>query len=186
MGQPQRPTIVALPSLLSSSSPEQTRAQGAALARVLLARASVELAAGAGLPPACVVLLAGDYGCGKTTFVQGLASALGVRGAVRSPSYLIVKLYEDGALRLIHADFYRSPGGADLEELGLDELLSGGGGVLAVEWPAEALPVDPALPLLRLDFEARDESQRTITLSCNTPAEALLADWLAELTEVAV
>ena len=47
-----------------------------------------------------VILLGGDYGTGKTTFVQGLAKGLGIDGLVRSPSYNIMKKYEGGRLQI--------------------------------------------------------------------------------------
>ncbi|MCC7477389.1 tRNA (adenosine(37)-N6)-threonylcarbamoyltransferase complex ATPase subunit type 1 TsaE [bacterium] len=158
-----------------SFGPGQTRALAAALARALLRPGALDAQL-----PAVVLLLSGDYGSGKTTFIQGLAAALGIEGAVRSPSYLIVKVYEEGRLRLVHADLYRSQSPADIEELGLDELLLDGGGagqrgaVLAVEWPGEELALAQELPLLRLHLAVRDAETRTITLDWEPEAAELV------------
>ena len=66
----------------------------------------IELAGRA--PRASVIELVGDVGAGKTTFVKGLAKALGVSEPVSSPSFTISKTYAlpDGG-NLVHYDFYR-------------------------------------------------------------------------------
>lgn len=86
-----------------------------------------------------VIALQGDLGSGKTTFVQGLASGLHVpdNTPVTSPSYTIVNEYA-GRLPLIHADLYRLPDAASLEDIGIDDWLDTDA-VIAVEW-SEKLP----------------------------------------------
>lgn len=88
----------------------------------------------------CLVLV-GDLGAGKTTFIQGLAAGLGVTASVNSPTYLIVQEY-DGQVPLFHVDAYRLHGTGELEDIGFDEYLNAGG-IVAVEWGdrvPEALP----------------------------------------------
>jgi tRNA threonylcarbamoyladenosine biosynthesis protein TsaE len=82
--------------------------------------------------------LRGDLGTGKTCFVRGLASALGIKTAVSSPTFTIVNEYtaEDGT-RLIHADLYRIPGPDELDSIGWYEYLDSGD-TMAVEWPERA------------------------------------------------
>ncbi|MGD2116443.1 MAG: tRNA (adenosine(37)-N6)-threonylcarbamoyltransferase complex ATPase subunit type 1 TsaE [Acidobacteriota bacterium] len=80
-----------------------------------------------------VLLLDGDLGAGKTTFVKGLAEALGIRGRVTSPTFTLLHSYA-GRLRLHHLDLYRLEGASGLVDLDLPELL-GGDAVLVVEWP---------------------------------------------------
>src|SRR6266496_6732977 len=95
-----------------------TKAVGAALARLL----------GAG----DVVGLTGDHGAGKTRFVQGAAAALEVEDPVVSPTFMLVREY-DGRVPVHHLDAYRLSGPAELEDLGLDEVLPADA-VAFVEW----------------------------------------------------
>lgn len=117
-------------------SPEETQA----LARELAAT----LAAGD------LVLLTGELGAGKTEFVKGLAAGLGVTALVQSPTFTLVREYNDGRVPLIHLDLYRLAGG-EVEELGLDELRARG--IVAVEWPERAKAPWP-LPLLQVILRA--------------------------------
>lgn len=94
-----------------------------------------------------LLLLTGDYGSGKTTFVQGLAAGLGITEPVRSPSYNILKRYASGRLVLVHADLYRTRSLADIGELGIFEILPPDG-ILAIEWPGSYLPPAADMPTL--------------------------------------
>ena len=81
-----------------------------------------------------VIGLEGGLGAGKTTFARGAVHALGVpeETAVTSPTFALLHQYE-GRLPVAHADFYRLGAEAELEELGVDELVEDGA-VLFVEW----------------------------------------------------
>ncbi len=89
------------------------------------------------LKPGMVVLLYGDLGAGKTAFVRGLAAGLGANPEdVSSPTFVIMQHYK-GRMPLTHVDLYRLDTAAAVDDLGLEELASGG--VLAIEW-ADKLP----------------------------------------------
>lgn len=91
------------------------------------------------LKPGDVVCLEGDLGSGKTTFVQGLAAALGVSGRVTSPTFCIVQEHKsaNGAVLLVHMDLYRLESEADVVAIGWEDYMDRGA-ILAVEWPERA------------------------------------------------
>jgi tRNA threonylcarbamoyladenosine biosynthesis protein TsaE len=88
---------------------------------------------GARLLPGDTVLLTGELGAGKTVFARGVARALGVLGAVQSPTFTLVHEYETKNGALVHMDLYRL-GGEGAAEAGFDEYLDGRNIVL-IEWP---------------------------------------------------
>lgn len=111
------------------------RSGGEAETRRLGARLAAELA------PDGVLLLSGDLGAGKTVLAQGLGEALGIDPAeIQSPSFTLIRQHEGGGGSLVHVDLYRLEP-AEVDSLGLDELLAGPG-VKVVEW-AERLPFVP-------------------------------------------
>lgn len=80
-----------------------------------------------------IVLLHGDLGVGKTVFAQGFAEGLGIEGAVSSPTFTIVQVYESGKLPLYHFDVYRIADPEEMEEIGYEEYFYGNG-VCLIEW----------------------------------------------------
>jgi tRNA threonylcarbamoyladenosine biosynthesis protein TsaE len=130
---------------LRSPDEAATRAIGAALAGLL--------------DPGDVVGLNGDLGAGKTRLVQGAADALGAEGPVLSPTFMLVREY-DGDPPVHHVDAYRLSGPLELEDLGLEDVLSADA-VVFVEW---ADRVAAALPdsWLELVLHIRDDDHREI------------------------
>jgi tRNA threonylcarbamoyladenosine biosynthesis protein TsaE len=132
---------------------------------------------GAFLAPALragdVVILSGPLGSGKTRFVAGLATGLGWRGRVRSPSFTLVHEYGSEP-PLAHVDLYRLDE-AQADGLGLEEHLERG--LLVVEW-GERLPRRLTGDALWLTFEVVSGSERDIAArATGTRGAALLADW---------
>jgi tRNA threonylcarbamoyladenosine biosynthesis protein TsaE len=139
---------------LLSSAPEQTRDLGRRLG--LLLRGDE------------VVLVSGELGAGKTVFIKGLASALGIPAAeVVSPSYVLMNLYS-GRYDLYHFDLYRLGALSEMLENPVDEYI--GSGVLAVEW-AQFLDAGYFdLPqAVAVAIEAESPGQRRITVSGSLP-----------------
>ncbi len=81
-----------------------------------------------------LIILVGDLGAGKTTFVQGLGASLGVRGRVTSPTYIVARTHRagEGSLPLVHVDAYRLVDALDLESVDLEAGLEES--VTVVEW----------------------------------------------------
>ncbi|WP_414691956.1 tRNA (adenosine(37)-N6)-threonylcarbamoyltransferase complex ATPase subunit type 1 TsaE [Paucilactobacillus kaifaensis] len=106
-----------------------------------------------------VLVLDGDLGAGKTTFTKGLAAGLGIKTVIKSPTFTIIREYQDGRLPLYHMDVYRleNGGGADL---GLEEYFDSDG-VSVVEWAqfvADELPAK----YLAIKFERTDNDDTRI------------------------
>ena len=128
-------------------SPEETRALGARLARLL--------------QPGAVVAFTGDLGAGKTAFISGMAQGLDIPERVTSPTFTIVNEYEGGRLPLFHFDMYRLGSADELFHIGWEDYLARGG-VCAVEWSenvAEAIEDDA----VRVDIaRGEDDNSRII------------------------
>jgi tRNA threonylcarbamoyl adenosine modification protein YjeE len=110
--------------------------------------------------PGDIVLLTGGLGAGKTAFVRGLVHGLGGDpGQVSSPTFTIIQEYDTG-VRVHHVDLYRlTP--AEVDDLGLDELISSG--VLAIEWPERW--TDAPADAIHVVIEQGSADRRTITIS---------------------
>ena len=78
-----------------------------------------------------LLLLEGELGAGKTTFVRGVARGCGSSAPVASPTFQLVRVYA-GRVQLAHVDLYRLASSAELVDLGLEELLDQG--AVVVEW----------------------------------------------------
>ncbi|HXX90020.1 MAG TPA: tRNA (adenosine(37)-N6)-threonylcarbamoyltransferase complex ATPase subunit type 1 TsaE [Acidimicrobiales bacterium] len=138
MTAPPRPAAPGAGALEAfTTGPQDTRALGAALARLLR--------------PGDVLLVSGDLGAGKTVLAQGLAAGLGVREQVTSPTFTLVRHLPcgpragdpdgPGPLRtMLHADLYRLEHLREVVELGLGELVEDAA-VAVVEWGEAAAPV---------------------------------------------
>jgi tRNA threonylcarbamoyladenosine biosynthesis protein TsaE len=151
---------------LWSADETTTRAIGAAVAGLL--------------DPGDVVGLAGDLGAGKTRLVQGAAAALGVDGPVLSPTFMLVREYA-GDPPMHHVDAYRLSGPLELEDLGLEDVLSADA-VVFVEW---ADRVAAALPdsWLELVLHITEDDHRKIDVRPHGPTWARRAGPLTAALE---
>jgi tRNA threonylcarbamoyladenosine biosynthesis protein TsaE len=140
-----------------TDSPDATRALAAAVAGLS--------------EPGDIVLLAGDLGTGKTAWVQGFASGLGVTDQVTSPTFTLVRPHLGSRLQLLHVDLYRLDHLSEVLDLGLLEQLDERprgpgmvGTVACIEWGDLAEPAFPADFLeVRLEL-GEDEDERLIRL----------------------
>lgn len=127
---------------LHSEDPLQTEAFGAALGQLLLGGE--------------VVALSGELGAGKTCFVRGIASGLGVDDTeISSPTFVICVIHHGSRLDLAHLDAWRLTSEEDLESIGFEELRSRDDLVCAVEWP-ERLGAALPTPAIRVTIHHGD------------------------------
>jgi tRNA threonylcarbamoyladenosine biosynthesis protein TsaE len=116
-------------------------------------------------PVQAVVHLQGDLGAGKSTLARALLRALGVQGAIRSPTYTLIERYPLSSGEAWHLDLYRIGNAGELDFLGLDE---GSADLWLVEWPERGTgglpPVDLVIALeiagngRRAQLQARSET----------------------------
>jgi tRNA threonylcarbamoyladenosine biosynthesis protein TsaE len=132
---------------LESASPEETEA--------IAARLAGKLEVGD------VVLVQGELGSGKTTFVRGAARALGVEGPVTSPTYTIGHRYR-GRVDVSHLDLYRFEGMSNSEWGDLEEYFEDA--VVFVEWPESGAAFLPEARA-RVGLRHVGETRRLIVLS---------------------
>jgi tRNA threonylcarbamoyladenosine biosynthesis protein TsaE len=135
---------------IESASPAETER--------LAAAAAAELHAGD------VVVISGDVGTGKTTFVRGACRALGVEGVVASPSFPIGRTYQ-GRVAVSHIDLFRLDSLEGEDPSLLDDYL-GPATVAFVEWPrAAASALAPARVALSLVLSHAGGDRRLIEAS---------------------
>jgi tRNA threonylcarbamoyladenosine biosynthesis protein TsaE len=110
------------------------------------------------ITPGFVLGLEGDLGAGKTTFTQFLGQALGIEDTINSPTFTIMKIYEEGRIPLYHIDAYRLDGiGADYE---LEEYIDSDG-LCVIEWWSHVESIMPEA-FLSFTIEWTGQEQRRI------------------------
>ena len=112
-----------------------------------------------GVTLARVIALYGELGSGKTTFVQGLAKGLGIKQRIISPTFVVIRSYDN----FFHIDLYRME---KVEGLGLEEIIEDPANIVVIEW---ADKLGDLLPKKRweIKFEHIDEQKRRITWNSN-------------------
>ena len=115
-----------------------------------------------------VVTLEGDLGAGKTTLVRGALRALGVEGAIKSPTFALVEHYPLSSIYFYHIDFYRFAESAEWETSGLADCFRADS-VCFVEWPERVAGMLPPADLsLALSFASTDGAGRTLAVRPNS------------------
>jgi len=113
-----------------------------------------------------VIALCGDLGSGKTTFVQGVAQALGITATITSPTFVIVKTYQTTSpvfTKLVHMDAYRLQGGKEIETVGFSKFTSDPENLVLIEWP-ERMGDMFLSDIERVNFTFIDAATREIEL----------------------
>ncbi len=112
---------------------------------------------------AFVFALKGDLGSGKTTFLQGFAKGLGIKEKITSPTFVIMKKYEN----FYHIDCYRIYKSKEILDLGFKNIIGNPKNIVAIEWTERIKKILPKNTIW-LNFEFLDKNKRKIIL--RTPA----------------
>ena len=124
-------------------------------------------------PAHAIVHLQGDLGAGKSTLARALLRALGVRGAIRSPTYTLVERYPIPEGEAWHLDLYRIGDVGELDFLGLDDTVAT---LWLVEWPERAGSALPK-PDLRVELATQGAGRDARLTAGTVDGER----WLAHL-----
>lgn len=115
--------------------------------------------------PGQVYTLTGDLGVGKTVFTQGFASGLEIDEPVDSPTFTIIKVYDEGRSPFYHFDVYRIGDVSEMDEIGYEDYFFGDG-VAMVEWAnliEEIIPEDAINVTIEKDL-SKGVDYRKITI----------------------
>jgi tRNA threonylcarbamoyladenosine biosynthesis protein TsaE len=109
-----------------------------------------------------IVAFWGELGSGKTTMIKGICRKFGIRENVKSPSYVLLRIYR-GEITIYHFDFYRIVKREEIINTGLEDYLNSAG-IVVIEW---ADRVESLLPESRYDVFMKiiAEKERKITIS---------------------
>jgi len=103
--------------------------------------------------------LVGDLGGGKTTFLQGLASGLGIKDKILSPTFIIMRRSGN----FYHLDCYRIKKPQEILDLGFKEIIANPGNIVAVEWADYIRKIMPK-DAIWIEFEFLGENKRKIVV----------------------
>ena len=133
-----------------TKSPEETTALGKKIAKFL--------------KPGNVAALSGNLGSGKTTFLKGLTTGLGLKNAdaVTSPTFSLMHIY-DSKPQVYHFDLYRLESEKEVLDIGFEEFVSDPEAITCVEW-AEKIPGVMPKDALKIQFEVINKNQRKIII----------------------
>lgn len=110
-----------------------------------------------------IVLLNGDLGAGKTTFVKGFAKAINIEETITSPTFTLLKTYQGSKYCIVHVDAYRLDGSYfdELDDYINDE------NVLFIEWSNCLASQELIENHLSIDIKYVSKNQRVFTISAN-------------------
>lgn len=127
---------------IESDSSEHTRQIGKAFAKFL--------------DPGDVILLSGELGGGKTTFISGAARGLNISQNISSPSFTLINVYDfvsnNKKLKMAHCDLYRISNVADIIDIGLEDFIYNENTITFIEW-AEKIKDNILKNFLEIYFE---------------------------------
>lgn len=151
-------------SLKTTKSPEETFVFGKKILKKALKDADKD--------KPLTFCLSGELGAGKTYFVKGIASALGIK-VITSPTFVVMKKFKISALReeceiagkkyFFHIDCYRIDDAEDARQIDLDKIIANPRAIIAVEWAERIEEIIPK-PYWKIEFKYKGEGGRQVTI----------------------
>lgn len=113
---------------------------------------------------AAVVALEGELGAGKTVFIQGLAKGLKLKDKIKSPTFVLMKIYalSDGG-QVYHLDCYRLRDEQDLGALEMEEIMANPKNIVLIEWADRVAKILPE-NYFKIHIDHIDENKRKISI----------------------
>ncbi len=145
---------------LETKSPHGTKRVAGRILRLLLPHGRRPL----------VLALAGELGSGKTTFIQGLAAALGIREKIQSPTFVLMKIYrlrkKKHFQNFVHLDAYRIEKPRELSHLGFRECIRDPHNLVVIEWADRIKHRIPKNAIwVQLQHESRNKRLISVTMT---------------------
>ncbi len=109
-----------------------------------------------------ILNLIGDLGAGKTTFVQGFASGLGIKKKILSPTFVILNKFKIKDRFFYHIDCYRIENIEEIKSLEIEEILKDPQSIILIEWGEKIKKILPT-DTIRINFDVLEENKRKIT-----------------------
>ena len=124
-----------------------------------------------GLKGGEIIGLIGDLGAGKTVFVKGLASGLGIKNRITSPTFVLMKIYriaksklQNSNSKLVHIDAYRLKSGKEILSTGAEEYFNKPGSVVIIEWADKIEEILPKKTKF-VKITSKDKDKRKIIIN---------------------
>ena len=115
-----------------------------------------------------IVLLHGELGAGKTTFVQGAAKAFNVKSRIISPTFILIRRhrgkFDSKQINLYHIDLYRLDSSQDIKNLGLEDIFEDPYGMFFIEWGEKHQSLNASW---EINFEILGKNKRLLRFSHN-------------------
>jgi tRNA threonylcarbamoyladenosine biosynthesis protein TsaE len=114
-----------------------------------------------------IVLLYGELGAGKTTFVKGMAGFFGIKKKITSPTFALMNVYEVKSQKskvhkvicIVHIDTYRLKDEKELIDIGIEDYLGAPNTICVIEWPEKLQSLLKNKKTLKVKFEHSDNGR---------------------------
>ena len=110
-----------------------------------------------------IIALHGDLGAGKTTLMKGIATGLGVKSDITSPTFTLLNIYQGGKYQVVHIDTYRLKDEKELIAIGAEDFLGALDTICIIEWPEKISGLLRGRAIMDVTLEHLSEHERRIS-----------------------